>query len=152
MLMKEIALTRTREDRRRYALEGVGTMRVGGIVARTATASDAAGHTWHFRRRGRAAQATDELGSLVGEYRPNRLGRGGRLRWGEREIALQAAGNLWQERYRLVDAHRGLGTCRGRSWGRHPVRFELADDAELEAGLFLFAAFVVRGLAEYAAQ
>jgi hypothetical protein len=150
--MLEIELKRTRGERRSYALEGVGTMRVGGIVARTATASDLSGRSWLFRRRGRSAEARDELGSLVGEFRPNRLGRGGALRWEEREVALEATCNIWQERYRLVEARRELGLCRGRSWGRSPVRFQLVDDAELDAGLLLFVAFVVRGLTEYATQ
>ena len=105
--------------------------------------------TGGFRRRGRRAFATDESGTPVGEYSPKALGRGGTLRWGERELALEAVGNLWQERYRLLEARRELGLCRGRSWGRHPVALQLADDAELEV---LFVAFLVRGLAEYAAQ
>lgn len=53
-----------RGDRRRYAVDGVGGWRVSGIVARTATA-DAAGEVWHFRRSGRAAQATDGSGAVA---------------------------------------------------------------------------------------
>jgi hypothetical protein len=36
--------------------------------------------------------------------------------------------------------------------GRTPVRVRLTAGAALEPGLLLFAAFVVRGLAEYAVQ
>jgi hypothetical protein len=68
------------------------------------------------------------------------------------ELALRAVGNLWQERYALVDGRRELGRFRGRSWGRTPVRISHPDDTALEPGLLLFVAFVVRGLGEYAMQ
>ena len=57
-----------------------------------------------------------------------------------------------QERYALEDGGRELGRFHGKSWGGTPVRMRVRDDAALEPGLLLFAAFVVRGLAEYAAQ
>jgi hypothetical protein len=146
-----VELRRTPGDRRRYVLDGVGSLRVSGLIARKATA-DAAGASWEFRRRGRAAQATDRLGTVVGAYAPIALGRGGRLRWGERELELKSVGKLWQEHYALLDGRSELARFRGRSWGRAPVRISLADDAALEPELLLFVAFVVRGLAEYAAQ
>jgi len=88
----------------------------------------------------------------VGAYAPIALGRGGRLRWGERDLELKPVGKLWQEHYALLDGRSELGRFRGKSWGSTPVRITLTDDAALEPGLLLFAAFVVRGLAEYAAQ
>ena len=36
--MPDLELTRTREDRRRYALDGVGALRLEGVFARRATA------------------------------------------------------------------------------------------------------------------
>jgi hypothetical protein len=97
-------------------------------------------------------QAMDTSGALVGEFAPNEPGRGGTLRWGGRELTLRATGSIWQERYALLDGRRELGRFAGRRWGRRPVRGSLVDDATFEPGLVLFAAFVVRGLAEYAAQ
>ena len=35
----------------------------------------------------------------------------------------------------------------GKGWGRRPVKVSVDDPEALEAGLLLFAAFVVRGLA-----
>ena len=150
--MTELALRRERSDRRRYTVEGVGTMRVGGLIARTADASDLAGNDWHFRRRGRRAHATLPSAEIVGEYSPRAVGRGGTLRWEDRVLALEPTGRFWQERYRLLDGRRQLAGLSGRSWGREPVRLHLTDDAELDPGLVLFVAFVVRGLAEYASQ
>ena len=49
--MTELELTRTRGDRRLYALEGIGTVRLEGMFARSATA-EASGRSWHFSRRG----------------------------------------------------------------------------------------------------
>src|SRR5262245_55089485 len=149
--MAELELRRVRGDRRRYVLDGIGELRVSGMIARRATAG-VAGDVWDFTRRGRAAQATDWTGSVAGTYNPIPVGRGGSLNWGERELALSAIGSLWREKYALVDGWRELGRFTGRSWGRTPVRISLQDDASLEPGLLLFVAFVVRGLAEYAAQ
>jgi hypothetical protein len=59
--------------------------------------------------------------------------------------------NLWQERYVLVDGRRELGCSEpgaGSNTGAGPPNA----GAALEPGLLLFAAFVVRGLAEYAVQ
>jgi hypothetical protein len=39
----------------------------------------------------------------------------------------------------------------GKDWGRRPVKITIDDPDAVDAGLILFAAFVVRGLAEDAA-
>ena len=49
--MTELELTRTRGDRRLYALEGIGTLRLDGTFARSATA-EAGRDTWRFTQRG----------------------------------------------------------------------------------------------------
>jgi len=54
----------------------------------------------------------------------------------------------FRERYALLDGDRELALLEGKSWGRRPVRLSVATDAAVEPGLLLFAAFVVRGLAE----
>jgi hypothetical protein len=151
--MAELELTRTREDRRRYALADVGSLRLRGWLSRAATA-EAAGRRWEIERRGlwrRAIEATDESGAAVGEFQPNALRRGGTLTWAGRELALQPA-SLWRERYALADGERDLALLDGRSWGRRPVRITVDDPGAIEPGLLLFAAFVVRGLAEDASS
>lgn len=114
--MVDLEVTRTTRDRRLYELAGAGTLRLQGVLSRSATA-EAGGTTWQIMRRGlwrRGVTATDVLGTVVGEFEPRSLRRGGTLRWA----------------------------------GKRPVRITLDDPGAVEPGLLLFAAFVVRGLAE----
>jgi hypothetical protein len=145
--MPELELTRTGSDGRLYALEGVGTLRLEGWAGRTATA-EADGRSWRLARRGfwqRIIQATDVAGTPVGEFEPRDLRRGGALRWHGRSHAVRPA-SRWRERYALVDGERELAILDGKCWGRRPVKV-LIEDAAIEPGLLLFAAFVVRALA-----
>jgi hypothetical protein len=148
--MTELELTRTPSDRRLYALESVGTLRLDGFGSRAATA-EAAGRSWRFARRRfweRGIQATDgSSGDIVGEFEPRTIRRGGALRWGDRELSLRPA-SAWRERYALADGDRELALLEGKGWGRRPVNVSVDDLGALEPGLLLFATFVVRGLAE----
>lgn len=147
--MTELELTRTPGDRRLYVLQGVGTVRLEGLFSRKATA-EADGRSWHFTRRGfwqRAMQAADAKGAEVGEFVPRALRRGGTLRWAGRELTLRPASS-WRERYALADDERELAVIHGKGWGRRPVEVTVAEPEAVEPGLLLFAAFVVRGLAE----
>jgi hypothetical protein len=69
------------------------------------------------------------------------------VRWDDRELALRPA-SMWRERYALASGDRELAIIDGKGWGKRPVRVTVEDPAELEPGLLLFAAFVVRSLAE----
>jgi hypothetical protein len=147
--MADLELTRTPENRRLYALEGVGTLRLQGFVSRSATA-EAAGTSWRIGRRGfwqRRIEATDSMGATVGEFEPRSLRRGGTLRWAGRELALRPASS-WRERYALADGDRELAVLEGKGWGRRPVKVIVDDPEAVSSGLLLFAAFIVRGLAE----
>jgi len=107
--MADLELTRTPEDRRRYALDGVGTVRRNGFLSRTATA-EANGRTWQFAGRGfwrRGVIARDAAGTIVGEFEPRGMRRGGRVRWADRELALRPA-SAWRDRYALADGEREL--------------------------------------------
>jgi hypothetical protein len=91
----DLELTRVSGDRRLYALDGVGTLRLRGVMSRAATA-EARGETWQISRRGfwrSMITATDEAGTTVGEFEPRGLRRGGALRWTGRELALHPASN-----------------------------------------------------------
>src|SRR5262249_15062336 len=143
-LVTELELVRTSSDRRLYSVDGVGTVRLGGLLSRTAFA-EAHGQTWRFTRISfwrRAMVATDSAGAVVGEFRPRDVRRGGGLLWGGRELALRPVSAL-RERYALEAADRELAVFDGRGWGRRPVRITLATIDELDPGLLLFAAFVV---------
>jgi len=100
--MVDLELPRTPEDRRLYSLEGVGTVRQDGLFSRSVTA-EAGGRSWRFTRRGfwqRAMEATDAAGTIVGEFEPRSIRRGGRLAWSGRELTLQPVSPL-RERYVL---------------------------------------------------
>ena len=151
--MAELELTRTKEDRRLYALEGVGTLRLEGLSGRRATA-EAGGSRWQLGRVGfwqRTIHATDESGDVAGEFDPRTIRRGGSLRWRARELELRPA-TIWSERYALADGEQELVVIEGKSWGKRPIRITIEDPRALEPGLLLFAAFVVRGLAEDASS
>ena len=148
-LVADLELTRAQGDRRRYDLDGVGTLHLQGFFSRTAVA-EAGGDRWRFTSAGvfqPRLTATDAAGSTVGEFEPRTIRRGGALRWKGRELALQPASTL-RERYALAEADSELAFFEGKGWGRRPVRVTVDDFAALDAGLLLFAAFVVRRLAE----
>jgi hypothetical protein len=145
----ELELTRTPNDRRLYALDGVGTLRLDGFASRGATA-EADGTSWRLARRRfweRGIQATDAMGVVVGEFEPRTIRRGGALRWAGHELSLRPA-SAWRERYALVDGDRELALLDGKGWGRRPVKVSIDDAGAVEPGLLLFATFVVRGLAD----
>jgi hypothetical protein len=147
--MPDLELNRLPDDRRRYVIAGVGTLRLQGFFASGAVA-ESEGMRWVFTRRGllrRLVDATDAAGATVGTFEPGSLRRGGALRWGDRRLVLRPAASF-RERYSLMDGDRELALLEGKSWGRRPVRLTVAADTAVEPGLLLFAAFVVRGLAE----
>jgi hypothetical protein len=149
----ELELTRTREDRKVYALEGVGTLRLKGWFGRGATAQ-AGDRTWEIARHGvftPATEATDETGTVVATFRGRGLRRGGTLAWEDRELTLRPA-SAWRERYALADGERELAVFDGKGWGKRPVSVRVEDPASIDPGLLLFTAFVVRGLAEDASS
>jgi hypothetical protein len=147
--MAELELTRSGDDRRRYEVDGVGALRLGGFLSRGATA-EAGAAEWSFARRGfwqQTVEATDATGDVVGSFQPGKLRRGGALRWGGRDLVLRPA-SRWRERYALVDGDRELAALEGKGWGKRPVKIAVDDPRAVDPGLLLFATFVVRGLAE----
>jgi hypothetical protein len=151
--MADLELTRVPADRRRYSLEGIGSLRLQGLLGRSATA-ESDGRSWTFARRGfwqRKIEAMDEMGSVVGEFDPRTLRRGGTVRWGGHELVLEPA-SRWRERYALADGDRELVVLDGKGWGKRPVRVTVVDAEPVDPALLLFATFVVRGLAEDASS
>jgi hypothetical protein len=145
----DLELTRSPNDRRLFVLEGYGTLRLEGWLSRSAVA-DADGERWRFARRGfwgRTIEATDVTGTVVGLWEPRSVRRGGSLEWAGRELALRPASS-WRERYALADGDTELAVIDGKGWGKRPVAVHIDDTTNVEPGLLLFAAFVVRGLAE----
>ena len=144
----ELELTRSRNDRKRFDLEGAGSVRLGGWRSGGATIL-AGDELLVVRRRGilrRTTEATDTAGGVVGRFGPEGWKRGGPLWWDGRELALKPS-SAWRERYALVEGDRELALLEGKGWGRRPVRIRL-DDPTVDPALLLFAAYVVRLLAE----
>jgi hypothetical protein len=151
--MPELELTRSRDDRKLYVLAGVGTLRLHGWTSRTATA-EAAGRSWEIERRGiftSTFEATDASGTTIGAFHGRILRGGGTVYWGERELELRPA-SAWRSRYALADGERELAILDGKGWGKRPVAIVVDDLRAIDPGLLLFAAFVVRGLAEDASS
>jgi hypothetical protein len=154
--MADLELKRAPDDRRLYALDGVGTVRVEGWRSPRATA-ETGSRSWHFTRQGfwrRSVEATDAFGGNAGTFEPyarRRAGRaaarrGGALQWGGREFVLRPA-SARRERFALVEGDHELVVLDGQGWGRRPVTVTAEDPAALDPGLLLFCAFVVQGLA-----
>ena len=148
--MVELELERAPGDRRLYVLGDVGSIRFEGLFSRSATAVSDDGR-WRLSRRGllgRRVEALDQAtGAIAGRFEPREIRRGGEIAWGARELTLRPA-SAWRERYALADGETELALLDGKGWGRRPVAISVDDPAALEPGLLLFAAFVVRGLAE----
>jgi hypothetical protein len=151
--MIELELTRVPEDRRRYRLAGIGSVRLEGWFTRGGSAEADGGASWRFSRRGlfgRVIEATDVTGATIGRFTPREIRRGGKLCWGTRELKLHPVG--LRERYILSEADRDLAHLDAKGWGKRPVRISLAvDPNELDPGLLLYAAFIVHQLAGDAA-
>ncbi len=147
--MAELELTRSPADRRRYDIDGVGTLRLAGPFSRRATA-EAGDAEWSLRSRGfwgSALEASDAIGDVIGTFEPRKLRRGGELRWGGRSLELRPA-SRWKERYALADGDHELALLDGKGWGKRPVRITVDEPGLVEPGLLLFATYAVRRLAE----
>jgi hypothetical protein len=122
-------------------------------MSRRATATSA-GLTWHIAGAGlfsRNVRAVAEGGRLDGEFDPRAIRRGGELRWRGQAFELRPA-SAWRERYALAVGETEVAIFESKGWGRQPVKVELVRPEAIEPGLVLFAAFVVRGLAEDASS
>jgi hypothetical protein len=54
----------------------------------------------------------------------------------------------WRARHALADGDPELAVLQGNRWGRRPVKITADGPRALDAGLVLFAAFVLCGLGE----
>jgi hypothetical protein len=145
----DLELTRDSDDRRRYALDGVGALRLEGFARRRATI-EAAGRTWQAAPSGfwrRNVVATDAAGHTVAEFEPRRVRSGGTLRVGARELQIAPA-SRWKQRYALRDGERELALLEAKGWGKRPVRVTVDDPAAVDPHVLLLAAFLTQRMAE----
>ncbi|MBA3328333.1 MAG: hypothetical protein H0T43_08525 [Solirubrobacterales bacterium] len=149
--MEALRLTQDPADQRRFVLEGVGTLRLLGLISRRTAVAEAGAHRWQILSTGfwpPVIRATDAAaGTVVGEYKVRRLRRGGALRWAGREFGLRPDSSR-SGRHVLVEGDRRLATIEGEGWGKRPVDMGADASALADPGLLLFATFVVRALAQ----
>jgi hypothetical protein len=108
-------------------------------------AAEAGGRRWEFHAGLTEVRASDAAGAVVGEFRPRAGERGGgTLRWRQRQFELRTP-SFRARRFELEAGERALAVvAHGRP--REPLRMRTDDRAELDPGLLLFCAFVVRVL------
>lgn len=146
--MAELELIRILGERRLYALEGVGTLRITRWTWRAATV-EVDPLSWQIARRGifrPVIQAVAASGAVVGTFKGDTLRGGGTLQWANRSLTLRRD-SLWRQRYAIVDGDRQLVVFKGKGWGKHPVKVSVDDLAAIDPGALLFAVFVVLALA-----
>ncbi|WP_445149790.1 hypothetical protein [Baekduia sp. Peel2402] len=155
--MPELELTRTRDDRKAYTLDGVGTLRLRGWTGRAANAETTTGEgSWEFARRGLfrpVIEAFDSASTPIGAYEPRTFRRGGTLTWQSHEFGLRPA-SAWKQRYALTDptTDTELALIEGKGWGKRPVKVDITGLGAFPPGLLLFAVYIVRSLAEDASS
>jgi hypothetical protein len=154
--MQTLELTRSSEGRRVYRLADRGTLRLNGLLMRSATV-EADGATFTIERESfwtRAVRATDADG-LVGRFEPRTVRRGGVLEWRGVEHMLEPAA-LIAQRYSLEREGKVIAVVQARGWwgwgSRCPVTVELPDASDVDTGLLMFAAYVVRTTADRASS
>jgi hypothetical protein len=141
----ELVLRRSHDDRHRYDVDGVGSLRYGGWASRRAEMRPVDGPALAVAPRGlmsRSADATTAAGEPIGEFAHQRkLTHGGTVEWRGRTLTLRSEAFL-TSRYALVDGSSVLLEVRASGWGRTPARAVLGGEL-LEPGLVLFTLWLV---------
>lgn len=146
--MAELALTRSRDDRRRFDLYGIGSIRkrrwIGwgkvelitsdGVILR----ADRPGHRTN-------ADAVDAKGRIVGDYRKELLSWAGRVGWRSKVYDL-THDRLGSRRYTLAREGKVLLHVRLRLAYRRTPAYVAAEDPEMDPGLVLFVVWVLQTL------
>src|SRR5256885_1665774 len=136
----QLQLSRAVAERRRYVLDGVGSLRAQGLGFRTVIA-EAGSERWRITRRGvwrPTIHAHDASGAVVGDFEARGLHRGG-LRWGLTELSVRPA--LSGHGRTAVATHddEELIVIDGRTWGRTPIAVTVVVPSAVDDGMILFA-------------
>ncbi|MBB6628299.1 hypothetical protein H5V45_13315 [Nocardioides sp. KIGAM211] len=142
----ELVLTRSTDDRRRYDLAGVGSVRREGLLGRSHELRPVVGRPLVARQRGflgRSTEAVDEAGVVVGTFTQRGLLRhGGPVVWNGLPHDLTSRSS-WKNGYELARDGTPLLTVEARGWGRTPARIRVHDD-RVDPGLVLFTVWLVQ--------
>jgi hypothetical protein len=147
-LLHTVRLTRSANDRRLYAVKGVGTLRLTGLTGRAATV-EAGGRNWQITHRGiwrPVVQAADAAGAVVGEFRGGSLERDRTLQWANRALALRRD-RARSDRYILREDDHKLVIFDGKGLSKRRVDIIVNEAIDIDPGLLLFSIFVIQTLA-----
>ena len=144
--MREVQLTRSGEDRRRYEIDGTGWLRTVGLFRFRAEAGTDRGTGWAFRPRGWASSRVEVLDALsnlpVAEYRrTGKLSYDGTISWRSRSYDVRRT-STWHQRFALFLGEEQVLELEVKSVWKRPVVLRIAPALESEPGLVLFACWL----------
>src|SRR5205085_12045600 len=144
--MDELELTRSQDDRRRFDLDGYGSLRKQGLLDPSVELLLLDGTVLRTEKLGffrMVLQAYDASGENVGEFRSRAISSGGELSWRDQvyEVISEA---WWGTRYLVTSGDRPVVRLRCSGWGGStPVRVTV-EDPTADPGLVLFLTWVVQ--------
>ena len=141
--MREVQLTRSGEDRRRYEIDGIGWLRNEGLLRLRSEAGTDHGGGWTFQPRGwtgRRFEVLDAVSSQpVAEYRrTGKLTYDGTITWRSRSYDIRRT-SAWRQHFSLFLDGEQVLELEVKSFGKRPVVLRIAPILESEPGLVLFA-------------
>lgn len=148
--MQERQLSRAPDDRRRFDLEGFGSMRKVNWHSHDHEGYARDGRRWLFRKQGLMggrSEAIEPNSVVVGLTEQNRiLNYGGALHWyGQRyEVISDSA---WKTRYRLRGPRGDLVGVESKGWGNKPAKLTLLRPDDIDHGLLLYFTWLVNTFA-----
>lgn len=150
--MPELRLRRDSKDRKRYAIDGVGEMRLGKWYQRGATIASESGGSWELKsgRWNQALTATDASGGVAATYEPRgALKRGGEIALGagSETYELKPSSN-WRNRYALWSGEDELAAVETKGWSGKEVAVDVSNGVSPDALLLLMACYLVRRFGE----
>jgi hypothetical protein len=148
--MGDQVLLQSPDDRRRYDLEGVGSIRRMSLFSRTALLIPVEGEPLTAQSRGLLSGESEAVaagGGEVGEYtHPDLLTRSGRIGWRGRELRLRTRPVLVSS-YELREDDATLLAVQATGWGHPPAQVTVHDASD--PGLLLFALWLAQGFVDH---
>lgn len=148
--MAERQLMRAADDRRRYDLEGLGSLRKANWYSHDHQARTPDGRSWLFRKRGvvgARSEASQPNGVVVGLTEQRRIfNHGGGLQWyGQRYEVV--SDSVWKTRYILRGPRGDLVSVESKGWGKRPATLRLLRPDDIDHGLLLYFTWLVNTFA-----
>ena len=147
--MTEFALTRSADDRRRFELDGYGSIRRSSWLKRNAEirTCDGVERTTRQSPTGKHAGLIEAAGSVVADYQRTRwVDHGGTLTWRGLPYDVTVESH-WRHRYLL--SRNGVDALRVtyKGWGKKPAVVEVHDPG-MDPGLVLFMTWLAQTFVE----